>query len=201
LPQHFFFRTRYKNINIINNKVIIISDLGQKEGGKQMKKIVIMTFVICIVLSSMSSATTLPLQKNNKIQQLLPQATTTMENQTPPDWAKGNFSGVWGITVLGVPAAPSGWITGYYQNIGFGKLEAVYADFNHTNATAYLNGFMVWIFFLGGTGNLPTGNVTWVTGIGVANQTHFYWRINAIIGPSFYIHCQYTKFENVTKTH
>ena len=166
-----------------------------------MKKIVLIALVVCIVLGSISSSTAAPLQKNRKIKELATQAIATMDNETPPDWATGNFSGVWGVTILGVPLAPSGWITGYYQKIGLGRLEAVYALFNQTNATSYLKGMMLWIFFLGGAGSLLSGNVTWVTGIGVANQTHFYWRINAIIGPSFYIHCQYTKFENITRAH
>jgi hypothetical protein len=125
--------------------------------------------------------------------------TPTQINDTPPSWATGNFSGVWGVTILGVPTAPLGWITGYYQTIGLGRLEAVYATFNETNATSFLKGIMLWIFFLGGAGNIQTGNATWVTGIGVANDTHFYWRINAIIGPSFYILCSYTPFENTTR--
>jgi hypothetical protein len=94
--------------------------------------------------------------------------------------------------------APLGWITGYYQNIGLGKLDGVYAAFNQTNATAYLRGVMIWIFFMGAAGSLQTGNATWVSGIGTANKTHFYWRLNPLIGPSYYIFCSYTKFTNQT---
>ncbi|KYK24238.1 hypothetical protein AYK25_09865 [Thermoplasmatales archaeon SM1-50] len=59
---------------------------------------------------------------------------------------------------------------------------------------------MLWIFFFGGAGSLATENGTWVSGIGIANDTAFYWRINAIIGPSFYILCNYTAFGNETTT-
>jgi len=116
----------------------------------------------------------------------------------PPAWATGNFSGVWGLSLLGFPLAPIGWITGYYQTIGLGRLEAVYAEFNQTNATSFLSGIMIWIFFMGGAGSLQTGNGTWVSGIGIANETSFYWRLNALIGPTFYILCNYTKFDNRT---
>jgi hypothetical protein len=54
---------------------------------------------------------------------------------------------------------------------------------------------MIWVFFIGGVQSVETGNGTWVAGIGVANETHFYWRLNAIIGPSYYIHCEYSKFD------
>jgi hypothetical protein len=118
--------------------------------------------------------------------------------EEPPAWATGNFSGVWGLSFLGYPLAPLGWITGYYQNIGLGRLESVYAAFNQTNATSFLRGIMIWIFFMGGAGSLQTGNGTWVSGIGVANETHFYWRLNPLIGPSYYIFCTYTKFTNQT---
>ena len=97
---------------------------------------------------------------------------------------------------MGIPLPPAGWIKGYFANApGIGRLEAGYAEFGETNATNILSGYMIWIFFLGGVTNVATGNGTWVSGIGVANETHFYWRLNAIIGPSYYIHCEYSKFE------
>ncbi|UCD13132.1 MAG: hypothetical protein JSW60_06110 [Thermoplasmatales archaeon] len=112
----------------------------------------------------------------------------------PPNWANGNFSGEWGLNLLGIPVTPLGWMEGYYQNIGFGRLEGVFAEFNET-ATGKISGIMLYVFFLGGVEDIATGNGTFVSGIGVANETHFYWRISAIIGPSFYIYCEYTKFE------
>ena len=162
-----------------------------------MKKIITIPVVILLV-AAIPAATALSHQPLSKPPVLLT-SPPHYTNDTPPSWATGNFSGVWGVTILGVPVAPLGWITGYYQTIGFGRLEAVYANFNETNATSFLKGIMIWIFFLGGAGDLQTGNATWVSGIGVANDTHFYWRINAIIGPSFYIFCTYTPFENTTR--
>jgi hypothetical protein len=159
-----------------------------------MKKI-LMTIGVCLLILGMSTTTALPLQKAQHLQTHIQEPTThTLINDTPPDWANGNFTGVWGVNILGIPLAPLGWIEGYYQNIGLGQLYGEYAAFNITNATDYVSGIMLWIFFLGKAGNLATGNGTFVSGIGIANETHFYWRINAIIGPSFYIFCEYTKF-------
>ncbi len=159
-----------------------------------MKKI-LFTIGICVLLLAMTSihALPLPLQKGLGIRET-PQKTLVQD--TPPDWAAGNFSGEWGITLFGIPAAPLGWIEGYFSDTpGWGRLEGDYATFNETNATSKLSGFMIWIFFLGGVQDIETANGTWVSGIGVANETHFYWRLNAIIGPSFFIHCEYSKFE------
>ncbi|MBN1280741.1 MAG: hypothetical protein JXA00_03740 [Candidatus Thermoplasmatota archaeon] len=165
-----------------------------------MKKITLVVVVISVVLAGMPLTTALPMPHLPSAMRHTPPTPAPYTNDTPPDWATGNFSGVWGITIFGIPLPASGWITGYYQRIGLGNFDAVYATFNETNATSFLRGIMLWIFFLGGAGSLATGNATWVSGIGVANQTHFYWRINAIIGPSFYIHCEYTPFENTTRS-
>ena len=150
---------------------------------------------ICLLLIGMSAASARPLRTIPQLQNHIPETPQQALNNDTPPWANGNFTGVWGVNILGIPLEPIGWITGYYQNIGLGRLEGVYATFNETNATSYLTGIMLWIFFLGGAGSLATGNGTYVIGIGIANETHFYWRINAIIGPSFYIYCEYTKFE------
>lgn len=163
----------------------------------KLKKL-LMNISICCLVILLPTAVGLPAhQQVPNLQSYLNTQSRIMDDI--PDWANGNFTGEWGITLFGIPAAPAGWITGYYENIGLGKLDAVYAIFNETNATAFLRGIMLWIFFMGGAGSLQGGNATWVVGIGVANETHFYWRINAIIGPSFYIHCAYTPFTNTTR--
>lgn len=162
-----------------------------------MKKILII-LGISFLLVGMPVMTAFPMQKSTSIRNHLPLSSSTCGsyNDTPPDWAAGNFSGVWGLNFLGFPLPASGWIKGYFANQpGLGRLEGGYAPFNVTNATNILSGVMIWIFFLGGVQNVATGNGTWVSGIGVANETHFYWRLNAIIGPTYYIHCEYSKFE------
>lgn len=160
-----------------------------------MKKILILG--VCFIMICMPIIPAYPsLTKNSTFPQLHKKTTTTLTNDTPPDWASGNFSGVWGINILGFPAPPSGWVKGYYAiQPGLGRLEAEFAEFNVTNATGRIGGFMIWVFFLGAVQSTATANGTYVSGIGVANETHFYWRLTAIFGFSYYIHCEYTKFE------
>jgi len=161
-----------------------------------MKKFMIV-IGICFLLLAMPAMTASTMHRTKNITTpFLPENKPVAANDTPPDWAAGNFSGVWGLTILGIPIPPAGWINGYFANApGIGRLEAGYAEFDVTNATNILAGYMIWIFFLGGVTSVATGNGTWVSGIGVANETHFYWRLNAIIGPSYYIHCEYSTFE------
>jgi hypothetical protein len=160
-----------------------------------MKKILVIGG-ICILLITMPMITAMPteLVKNSQtLKPLLKKQTVSLDE--PPDWANGNFTGVWGVNLLGVPLAPIGWIVGYYQNIGLGNFAGVFGSFNDTNATGAIIGMMLWVFFLGGVGSIETGNGTYVSGLGIANETHYYIRLHAIIGPSFYIHVEYTKFE------
>jgi len=162
-----------------------------------MKK-VICAVGICFFILTMPVLTAFPVQKQHHFEHQLLNTSSSCEltNDTPPDWAAGNFSGVWGLNLLGFPLPASGWVQGYFaKQPGLGRLEAEFAEFNVTNATGRIAGIMIWVFFLGGVQSVETGNGTVVSGIGVANETHFYWRLNAIIGPSYYIHCEYTKFE------
>ena len=160
---------------------------------KMKKKII--SLGLCCLLLLVPSITAFPVHHTITKASTLNPPHQTDKMDPPPTWAHGNFSGVWGLTILGVPVGPSGWITGYYENIGLGQFDAVYGTFNETNASSFLRGFMLWIFFLGFAGNLQTGNGTWVMGLGVANETSYYCRINTIIGPSFYILANYYPFE------
>ena len=161
-----------------------------------MKKLII-AMGICFLLVGMPAMTAFPTEKIRHTRTIFPTISPiSLDNDAPPDWAAGNFSGVWGLNILGVPLPPAGWVKGYFANQpGLGRLEAGFAEFNVTNATGLIGGFMLWVFFIGGIQSVETGNGTYVAGIGVANETHFYWRLNAIIGPSYYIHCEYSKFE------
>ena len=157
------------------------------------------TIGICFLLVAMPAMTAMPKKLVTNAQVIKPvlsdvkKTISTLDD--PPEWANGNFTGVWGLNILGIPLPPAGWITGYYQNIGLGNFAGVFAEFNETNATGALVGFMLWVFFIGGVGSITTGNGTYVVGIGVANETHYYVRLHGIIGPSYYIHVEYTKFE------
>lgn len=168
-----------------------------------MKKIII-TFGVCFLLLAMPA--TIAFHTPNLTQSTLKsnikkgvsnlKISPNIERlDDPPAWANGNFTGVWGINILGIPTNPIGWIAGYYQNVGLGQFAAVFGEFNETNATGALIGIMLWVFFIGGVGSTATGNGTYVAGIGVANETHYYVRLHAIIGPSYYIHVKYTEFQ------
>lgn len=158
-----------------------------------MKKIVVMLSLWCLLLTP--GAIAFPTHHTISTIQTIPSSDQDYTLDDPPGWAHGNFSGVWGITLFGVPLEPAGWIIGYYENIGFGQIDAIYGNNTESNASSFLKGFMLWAFFLGFAGNIQTGNGTWVIGLGLANETSFYCRISAIIGPSFYVMCQYTPFE------
>ena len=159
-----------------------------------LKKTTIVIVCAAILLVPLAQGSTTPIKTPPLIQKFNhPLPLNTLED--PPEWANGNFTGTWGLTILGVPTPPIGWIVGYYENIGLGRFAGVFAEFNETNATGGLIGLMLWVFFIGGVGNLATQNGTYVSGIGVANETHYYVRLHGIIGPSYYIYIQYTKFE------
>ncbi|MBN1861402.1 MAG: hypothetical protein JW840_08085 [Candidatus Thermoplasmatota archaeon] len=174
-----------------------------------MKKNIIVSIGICSLLLFSPLALGFSIQKTIPFQQSASMQQPTILTDEPPAWAKGNFSGVWGFTLIGVPLPPVGWITGYYQVMGSGKVvglgnfDAKYAQFNTTNATSFLRGIMLLTFFLGRTSNLSTNKRSWVFGIGIADDIEFFWRLNAIIGPSlsFYILCNYTAFGNATTLH
>lgn len=160
-----------------------------------MKKI-ILTLGVCFLLLAMPLITASPMKqiKNPKIKKIL----SDIEKQgpaldDPPEWANGNFSGVWGITILGFPTPPMGWVAGYYQEIGLGTLAGVFGPFN-SNATGAIAGIMLWIFFMGGVEDIATEKGTYVAGIGVANETHYYMRLHGILGPNYYMSVEYTRF-------
>jgi hypothetical protein len=153
--------------------------------------------IICLLISGIPFSSAISVEKlinikssyNNEIEQIVP----TLEDVPP--WANGNFTGVWGITVFGIPTPPLGWVAGYYQEIGLGTLAGAFAPFTEPNATGTISGFMLWIFFMGEVIDNATGNNTYVAGIGVANETHYYMRLNGIAGPNYYMLVEYTRFE------
>jgi hypothetical protein len=163
-----------------------------------MKKIGLLVFVVCIV-SSIPVAAMGPLHHSIKIQVPV-SPSPILDNGTPPDWATGNFSGIWGINVVGQPFPPAGWLAGYYSNMGIGRFVGVFALFNATNVTGYIGGILLGPFMLGIVGNSTTKNQTFFVGLGGANQTHFYWRIMGFVGPTFYMYGIYTPFHNETRT-
>lgn len=164
-----------------------------------MKKTVLSLLIICIVLSSIASSTAVSLHKQRTPLKFTSRSAVTLENETPPDWATGNFSGVWGLNIAGQPLPPVGWLAGYYSNMGIGRFVGVFSPFNVTNITGYIGGILLGPFMLGIVGNSTTGNQTYFVGLGGANTTHFYWRIMGFVGPTFYMYGIYTKFKDTTR--
>ena len=160
-----------------------------------MKKIYL-TLGICFILIAMPIMTANPMKqiRNPRIKTLI----SDIERNNPaldepPEWANGEFAGVWGMTILGFPTPPMGWVAGYYQEIGLGTFAGLFGPFNG-NATGAIAGVMLWIFFMGGVEVLATGEGTYVAGIGVANETHYYMRLHGILGPNYYMSVEYTRF-------
>lgn len=113
-----------------------------------------------------------------------------------PAWAKGLYSGQWGISIFGLPVLPIGWFTGFSkQGFILVSFEGIFANFNVTirNATGGLNGVILGPFILGGVRNLTTGNGTFFVGLGGRNATtsEFYFRIMVFFGPNFYMYGKY----------
>lgn len=161
-----------------------------------MKKI-LLTLGICFILLAMPTMTAKPMKLINNARTIKP-FISDIEKQIPaleepPPWANGNFTGVWGMTIFGFPTPPMGWVYGYYQKIGLDSFAAVFGPFNG-NATGAIAGLMLWVFFMGGVEIIATGNSTYVAGIGVANETHYYMRLHGILGPNYYLHVKYTDF-------
>ena len=84
---------------------------------------------------------------------------TTLIMNSPPDWATGNFSGTWGISVLGIPTIELGWIEEYFQIGIVGSVEEVFAEYDKSE-TAQICTLVIGYFFLGMVGNETTGNWT-----------------------------------------
>ena len=114
----------------------------------------------------------------------------------PPQWATGNFSGEWGISVLGFPAIPLGWVEGYYSAAGIsGRIEGFFAEYDVEEPTAYIEGVVILFNMMGVVGDLGSENATFFMGLGVPNENgEFYYRISLIIGPSFYMMGTWNEF-------
>jgi hypothetical protein len=107
----------------------------------------------------------------------------------PPDWATGYFVGVIGITNhMGKPGPRRGHIVGYYEKEGFkGKFAGVIAQRNATEPSGFIGGYLSGRYLVGIMGNISTKKNSPIVGIGVNNETHMYYRLMGLVGPTFYI--------------
>jgi hypothetical protein len=123
----------------------------------------------------------------------------------PPDWATCYFIGVLGLTdTVGHPQKPTEFIAGYCQDDFKGQFAGVIARENEGETQpdgyepiGYIYGRVIGSFMLGIIGNLSSGKKTGMAGIGFRNETHFYFRTMAIVGPTFYLAGKYVTIEEL----
>jgi hypothetical protein len=107
-----------------------------------------------------------------------------------PEWAIGNFTGVWGFNVNGEPYEdPIGLVVGYYGTRLFAGLLT-----NTTAANGWMWGFRFSVFIFGMVANLDGTQTAPIVGIGGFNETGFYYRFMSIVGPTFYMAGIYAPF-------
>ena len=163
-------------MNFLNNYQI---------GGLKMKKIgVLISLMVLITMLPLTSAMTIPLDNI-----IIP---NTVDSD-PPDWATGGFVGVLGLTnEMGRPESYRGYVAGYYEKEKFnGRFAGVIAQRNASEATGFIGGYIKGPFLIGIIGNLSTREYKPIVGIGSTNQTHAYYRLMSLIGPTMYIACRY----------
>jgi hypothetical protein len=110
-----------------------------------------------------------------------------------PEWATGYFVGLIGITSdFGHPGPYGGYIVGYYEKDDFkGKFIGAIGKKDTSEILGFIGGYLGGPFLLGMIGNTSSNKITPVVGIGLNNETHVYYRIMGLIGPTFYFAGKY----------
>ncbi len=169
-----------------------------------MKKILYLG--ICLLLIGMPLATAISSQSTTTFEskeinigqetKTIAKTGDTRTTDTPPAWANGNFSGLWGYSIWGEWEIPVGWMFGYYKReTNFGYFYAGLIIFGEENISFYLQGFIFGPFMFGSIGENESANETLFVGIGRYNETSYHWRVMGEIGPTFFMKGAYTKFE------
>ena len=113
----------------------------------------------------------------------------------PPEWANGEFAGIWGLDIWGEWHFPAGWMFGYYkQTTSWGYFYAGFADFGVENATWFIQGYFLGPFMFGSLGENEYANDTLFVGIGRYNETDYHWRMMGEVGPTFFVEGEHTKY-------
>lgn len=107
-----------------------------------------------------------------------------------PEWAIGNFTGVWGLNLNGEPQEPVGLVLGYYDDHRFAGVVT-----NTTAPNGWIGGYRFSIFMIGIVANINGEKKIPIIGIGIWNDEQFYYRFMSIVGPTIYIAGVYTPFE------
>ena len=160
-----------------------------------MKKILI-AIGICFLFVCMSFATAFFLPTtglmNEKIQDIRKPFSTIDD---PPEWATGYFYGIRGNTDNeGKPLKPTEYIVGYCSDDFKGKFAGAILNISTKDVTGYTGGNIIGPFMLGIIGD-NSGQQSLIVGLGVSNETHFYFRTMAIVGPNNYLVGKYFPLE------
>ena len=111
----------------------------------------------------------------------------------PPEWATNYYFGIIGPTdYKGKPQDYRAVTAGYCQDNFKGKFAGLIADKDdEKNPEFFIAGKISGPFLVGIIGNISTEKYTGIVGIGFRNETHFYFRLMAIVGPTIYIAGKY----------
>ena len=120
----------------------------------------------------------------------------SVKKDTPPAWANGNFTGVWGLDIWGEHNIPLGWMFGYFKlSIEIGYFAAGFNIFGEPDISWFIQGYIFGIFMFGNMGKNEYTNQTYFVGIGKCSKTNYHWRIIGEEGPVFYMEGKYTMFD------
>lgn len=154
----------------------------------KIKKYLIL-FIICLIIYfPASSALCINEEIYNKSKELL---------NDPPEWATSYYYGIVGPTdYKGNPQEYRAVTAGYCQDNFKGRFAGLIADKDdEKNPEYFITGKIAGSFLVGVIGNISTEKYTGIVGIGFRNETHFYFRLMAIVGPTVYIAGKYQPIE------
>ena len=153
-----------------------------------MKKTIIVG-IICLLVAGIPISSAVSIEKPTLFKNLINEKPIqTVEDI--PEWAIGNFTGIWGINIGGQPGDPLGQVFGYY---GTNRFVGVFT--NSTAPNGWLWGIKFGFFMFGIIANITGEQSTYFVGLGGFNETHFYYRIMGFVGPTFYLGGVHNPFE------
>ena len=113
----------------------------------------------------------------------------------PPEWATGYFYGIKGNTDNeGKPLEPNEYIVGYCSDYFKGKFAGALLNIETEDVVGYTGGKIIGPFMLGIIGD-KSEQQSLIVGLGVRNETHFYFRTMKLVGPNNYLVGQYFPLE------
>jgi hypothetical protein len=174
--------------DVITLTNFIINDKSFIKMGEKIKKTILVLGVIAILICPivLSEHTNIDESTSSNEHKIYPE----MMSDDPPEWANGKFNGTWGISLFGLPVAEMGYVYGYYNALGiFGRLEGYFGEWKDPEPVSFITGFIILFNMVGYVGSIENpDNGTFYSGLGAPNENgEFYYRINLIVGPSWYI--------------